>query len=360
MAGEATLKRKLEATTSPESKKIKSTDQKTEVPEEAGNESAANDLVVTEKDGEKAAEKTGAAGEKKDTANDAAEETATKAPAEAPGSAKPFGGAAEKSGSTENKPVFGAASTFGKASIFEKMKNKTNVFDSESPDSEGKLGTPTSSFGSFATAGLFGSLFGANSKFGNAFQAALQKKLFLDDPEVAAEEEQSKSPSATPKATQQYKQVELTAQEVKTGEEDEKSVFLATAKLFELDFANIGEGWKERGLGPLHLNQLLADRTQIRVVMRSQGLLRVILNYKIAASTQLLKGLEASLSPGKFLRVNSVSADKKPIQYLIKFSNESVRNDFYDKVEELKRNEFREATAPLTDRDSDGEQTDDR
>lgn len=231
-----------------------------------------------------------------------------------------------------SKPVFGAASTFGNAAIFDRMKKKANVFDSASPEKDAAPST-ASLFGSFGASTSFGGSFGANSKFGGAFQSATLKKSFLDEP--STEDDKSKSPSAAP-ATQQYKQVELAAQDVKTGEENERSVFSTTAKLFELDFSNIKDGWKERGLGPLHLNQAVADPAQVRMVMRSQGLLRVILNHKVASSTVLIKGLEASLSPGKFLRMNSLSADKKPIQYLLKFSNEGVRDEFYDKVEELK------------------------
>lgn len=233
------------------------------------------------------------------------------------------------------KPVFGATSTFGNASIFDKMKSKTNVFDGLPLKSPEKAATATSFGSSFGSS--FG-LFGANSKFANALQRATEKKSFLDEPET--DNTESKSPPETPRATQQYKQVELVAQEVKTGEENEHSLYSATAKLFELDLTRIKEGWKERGLGPLHLNQSLDDVSQVRIVMRSQGLLRVILNYRITPTTVLIKGLEASLAPGKYLRFNSVSPEGKPVQYLIKFSNETLRNELVDKV-----NEVRAATA---------------
>lgn len=233
------------------------------------------------------------------------------------------------------KPVFGATSTFGNASIFDKMKSKTNVFDGLPLKSPEKATTATSFGSSFGSS--FG-LFGANSKFANALQRATERKSFLDEPET--DNTESKSPPETPKATQQYKQVELVAQEVKTGEENEHSLYSATAKLFELDLTRIKEGWKERGLGPLHLNQSLDDMSQVRIVMRSQGLLRVILNYRITPTTVLIKGLEASLAPGKYLRFNSVSPEGKPVQYLIKFSNETLRNELVDKV-----NEVRTATA---------------
>lgn len=222
--------------------------------------------------------------------------------------------------STPGKHVFGATSSFGKS--FEDIKKRPNVFESLPSKLNDKSETPkvTSSFG-------------ANSKFGNAFQESLNKKSFL---EGASREKSEESESERAETPQQFKQVELSPVDNKTGEEDERTIFTCTAKLFELDLTKISEGWKERGLGPLHLNQSISSPKQTRLVMRSQGLLRVILNMKISENTILLKGLEASMSPGKFLRVNSVNAEGKPVQHLLKFGSEELRNGLYDEVEKLK------------------------
>lgn len=254
--------------------------------------------------------------------------------------------------SLEQKPVFGASSSFGKASIFENIKNGKNVFDLPTKDlaaqsSNPVPSTPTTSFGSF------GGSFGANSKFSNAFQKASQKKSFLDEPEVS--QSQTSSPSAA--SAPQYKQVELTAKEVKTGEENEQSIFSATAKLFEMSLDKISEGWKERGVGPLHLNRSLEDPLQIRIVMRSHGLLRVILNYKITSTTNLIKGFEASLSPGKFLRINSVSSQGTPLQYLLKFSDQAVRDGLCDRVSSLQA-DSRATVQPLVEETKSDEKKD--
>lgn len=220
--------------------------------------------------------------------------------------------------------VFGTTSSFGKS--FEDIKNRPNVFASltsklqDSKDNK-EPATITSSFG-------------ANSKFGNAFQESLKKKSFLDNAsEQNSEEPDDRERSETP---QQFKQVELAPVENKTGEEDEKTIFTCTAKLFELDLTNIADGWKERGLGPLHLNQSISSPQQVRLVMRSQGLIRVILNMKINVDTKLIKGLEASLSPGKFLRANTINAQGRPVQHLLKFGSEEIRNGLFDEVEKLR------------------------
>lgn len=227
--------------------------------------------------------------------------------------------------------VFGATSSFG-TSLMDKLKAKPSVFEGlpsqSSTISDSGDVTPAAS-----AQPSFGSSFGSKSAFGNAFQESLKKKSFLDD-------DGDKTDTDTPKkddsaAPQQYKQVELAIKDTKTGEEDEESQFSTTTKIFELNLAKISEGWKERGVGPLHLNQSKTDRSQLRLVMRSQGLLRVVLNMKITPSTVLLKGLEASLSPGKFLRLNSVS-EGRPVQYLLKFGSENTRNELYDTVERLK------------------------
>lgn len=86
----------------------------------------------------------------------------------------------------------------------------------------------------------------------------------------------------------------------------------------------------------MHLNQSKADPNQVRLVMRSQGLLRVVLNYKISADTEILKGLEASLTPEKFLRLNSVNSEGSPIQYLLKFGSGNLRDELIDKIGSLK------------------------
>ncbi|ODV79835.1 PH domain-like protein [Suhomyces tanzawaensis NRRL Y-17324] len=227
---------------------------------------------------------------------------------------------APNSSKSSPQPVFGATTSFGK-SLQENLKNRKNVFDSiPSQYEQPTPAQPSSSFG-------------ANSKFGNAFQESLKKKSFLDEQTPDSQEGEEKG--STP---QQFKQVELEKiQNIQTGEEDEESKFNATAKLFELDLSKISEGWKERGLGPVHLNQSTKNKNDCRIVMRSNGLLRVILNYKITPESKLLKGLEASLTPGKFVRLNSANAQGLPIQYLLKFGSEATRNQFYDATEEIKK-----------------------
>ncbi|EGV62101.1 hypothetical protein PSN45_000812 [Yamadazyma tenuis] len=220
--------------------------------------------------------------------------------------------------STPGKHVFGATTSFGNASVLNKMAERKNVFADLPSSASVNAGSASS--------------FGANTKFSNAFRNSTAKKSFLDEePQKDSEEEpQDGQPS------QQYKQVDLEPVKNTTGEEDEKSHFNSLCKLFELDFEHMKDGWKERGLGQIHLNQSIKDPTQVRLVMRSHGLLRVILNSKITKNTETHKGLEASLTPGKFFRFNAVNECGQPVQYLLKFSNEGLRDDLVEKIENLK------------------------
>lgn len=208
------------------------------------------------------------------------------------------------------KPVFGASTTFGSSL---NLGGKKNVFD--------ELPAGSSSG------------FGSKSKFSNAFQKSLQKKSFLEEDDNNADNSDSTQEIIKPET---YKQVDLEPVKNSTGEENETSHFTATCKLFELNFNKMSEGWKERGLGPIHLNQSVTNPSKVRLVMRSNGLLRVILNSAITSSTEIFKGLEASLTPEKYMRFNSV-VDSQPVQFLLKFGTQSLRDELVGKIDDLKQ-----------------------
>ncbi|XP_060081977.1 ran-binding protein 3-like [Ylistrum balloti] len=89
----------------------------------------------------------------------------------------------------------------------------------------------------------------------------------------------------------EYKEVE-----VKTGEEDESNVLQSTGKLFVFDGQN--QSWIERGRGLLRINDQrspVSSEFQSRLVMRTQGSLRVILNTKIWPGMTIEKASQKSL-----------------------------------------------------------------
>ncbi|XP_064197411.1 ran-binding protein 3-like isoform X2 [Anguilla rostrata] len=84
--------------------------------------------------------------------------------------------------------------------------------------------------------------------------------------------------------------------EVLTGEESESNVLQIQCKLFVFD--KTSQSWVERGRGLLRLNDMAStdDGTlQSRLVMRTQGSLRLILNTKLWPQMQIDKASEKSL-----------------------------------------------------------------
>lgn len=218
---------------------------------------------------------------------------------------------------SSHKPKFGSTSVpvFGATTVFAKKPEvKKDVFAD-------LLSNNTSTLS-----------FGSGSRFGSALQNAVKKQSFLDTAPV----ENPLIQDLAAKTPEQFKQVDLTpAANITTGEEDEDSISSAQAKLFVLDLTKVADGWKERGKGLLHLNQKRSNKREARLVMRGQGLLRVVLNYRITGTTKLINGFDASLTPGKFVRFNSLSEDKKPIQYLIKFGSEATCDAMLLKITEI-------------------------
>nr|CAG4647943.1 EOG090X078K [Moina brachiata]SVE93043.1 EOG090X078K [Moina brachiata] len=91
---------------------------------------------------------------------------------------------------------------------------------------------------------------------------------------------------------------------VVTGEEDEQNALQIYGKLFTFD--KVQGTWVERGRGTLRLNdKQLDDQTlQSRLVMRTQGCLRVILNTKVWSEMTIEK------TSNKSIRLTAVDADQ--------------------------------------------------
>ncbi|KAM4708564.1 ran-binding protein 3 isoform 2-T2 [Discoglossus pictus] len=84
--------------------------------------------------------------------------------------------------------------------------------------------------------------------------------------------------------------------EVITGEEAESNVLQIQCKLFVFD--KVSQSWIERGRGLLRLNDMASTEDgmlQSRLVMRTQGSLRLILNTKLWAQMQIDKASEKSI-----------------------------------------------------------------
>ncbi|CAG8493617.1 5820_t:CDS:2 [Diversispora eburnea] len=98
--------------------------------------------------------------------------------------------------------------------------------------------------------------------------------------------------------------------EVSTGEENEVTLHSVRAKLYCMD----GSVWKERGVGILKLNYSRDNEKSPRLVMRTENVLRVILNVS------LFPGMHAERSQEKFVRL--IAFEDKLVHLAVKVSDE--------------------------------------
>ncbi|KAJ1025012.1 hypothetical protein NDA18_004298 [Ustilago nuda] len=132
-------------------------------------------------------------------------------------------------------------------------------------------------------------------------KATFEQKLLSDSKDDSASSESKYKPL-----------LEAPEAETKTGEEDEESVHSIRAKLYTMAE---DQSWKERGTGTLRVNipKNPSDKRPARLVMRADGVLRVILNIS------LFKGMKCELQE-KFVRIIAFE-DAKAVHYAIKLSN---------------------------------------
>ncbi|XP_058647088.1 ran-binding protein 3a [Onychostoma macrolepis] len=112
--------------------------------------------------------------------------------------------------------------------------------------------------------------------------------------------------------------------EVRTGEESESNVLQMQCKLFVFEMTS--QSWVERGCGVLRLNDMASDddgTLQSRLVMRTQGSLRVILNTKLWPQMQVDKSSEKSL------RITAMDTEEQGVKvFLISSSSKDAAQLF--------------------------------
>lgn len=136
-----------------------------------------------------------------------------------------------------------------------------------------------------------------------------------------------------------YVQVDtpLEAREVKTGEEAEESFFSCRAKLYALDLSASNQAaWKERGVGQVHVNGGKKEDGSLysRIIMRSDAVLRVILNQAITKNTEVQKGMKSSLASEKFVRITGFE-DGTPFQYALRAPTKDIATELSEHLERL-------------------------
>uniref|UniRef100_A0A060T9E5 ARAD1D17248p n=1 Tax=Blastobotrys adeninivorans TaxID=409370 RepID=A0A060T9E5_BLAAD len=238
----------------------------------------------------------------------------------------------DKNGKEGNGKVFGSGLAFGSGfGSFTK-----NVFDKPSEKSgESAPAKPTPVFGSGLSFGSssFVSSLAANSA--NPFADKTEDKNIFDS---EASKETENAEEEREQLPEDYVQVQapLKEQAIVTGEEEEKSVFTCRAKLYVLILDRASEGWKERGVGTLHVNTHESEvgTKKSRIVMRADSVLKVILNIPLIPQMDVFSGMKSSLSSEKFVRVTAVE-DGKPCQYAFRTGNKETSNELYETLSKL-------------------------
>lgn len=119
------------------------------------------------------------------------------------------------------------------------------------------------------------------------------------------------------------KKLNLTEQEVHTGEEDELTVYQVRGKLFTLSDQ---QQWKERGTGQLKLNVRRDDGGGARLLMRKEAVYTLLLN------ATLFKGMKCSLAQDpRYIRF-SVLDGGVTTHYNIRVSNSKIAEELIEEI----------------------------
>ncbi|EOA30585.1 hypothetical protein CARUB_v10013718mg [Capsella rubella] len=130
---------------------------------------------------------------------------------------------------------------------------------------------------------------------------------------------------------------------VETGEENEKAAFTADSVMFEY----LAGGWKERGKGELKVNISTTKDRKARLVMRSRGNYRLILNASLYPEMKLTNMDKKGIT---FACVNSINEAEKGLStFALKFKDPAVVEEFRAVIEKHKESKpaVVEAAAPL-------------
>ncbi|WVZ98093.1 hypothetical protein U9M48_043572 [Paspalum notatum var. saurae] len=133
------------------------------------------------------------------------------------------------------------------------------------------------------------------------------------------------------------KKFAMTEGPVETGEENEKAVFTADSALYEY----LDGGWKERGKGELKLNVPVSGGERARLVMRTKGNYRLVLNASLYDDMSLKDMDKKGVT---FACMNSIGESQSGLAtFALKFKDTATRDVFRNTVESHKTRKAPEA-----------------
>ncbi|KAG0250187.1 hypothetical protein BG011_008591 [Mortierella polycephala] len=224
--------------------------------------------------------------------------------------------------------VFGAKSVLGSARTSGPSASQpSSLFSSTAPSvtsgSFNTFGAKLSKEGSFATGSFIDQE--KNSQEQSDFGSLLSQEVDSNDREQEqAEEDEHKFASGAFSNSEQI--------DVQTGEEDEMNIYQVKAKLFA--DTEKTHAWKERGKGTFKVNVGRKDTKMARLVMRTDGVLRLILNVAI------FPDMNAVITGEKYIRFIGIE-DGKPIPFLLKVKDATVADEVVRNIDRAAERQIR-------------------
>ncbi|KAL4917302.1 hypothetical protein BDW62DRAFT_184164 [Aspergillus aurantiobrunneus] len=203
------------------------------------------------------------------------------------------------------------------------------------PSGFAALGSGFSGFsGGFGAAGSSGGLTSFAAPGGPSVLGGASSKPFGAEADSDEEDEKEDEADSGPGEFEADKTDErFYARQIETGEEEEKTYFACKAKLFH--FSDME--WRERGLGNFKVNVKVTDgvedKKSARMVMRADGVLRVMLN------TALFKGMNVGDASGneprsKQIHLASLEGNRS-VPLLLRTGSEDQAKELYHTLQDL-------------------------
>ncbi|KAI3622912.1 hypothetical protein CBS14141_004245 [Malassezia furfur] len=239
------------------------------------------------------------------TANEVAPERPPEASGDAPG----------KSGSSARTSVPVSTAAGAVPTDPSQTTEPVGVAETAAPQKSG----PSLGFGAFAA---------RSAPFKSATALSDKAKAGKDDATNWTKAESSESAPTLPDAEDivvRKRAIQKPDAELTTGEEEEETVAATRAKLYTMAKDH---SWKERGTGVLKLNRKAGgDATSARLVMRSDAVLRVILNVKLFA------GMQCHVEQERFLRIVAMEQDGL-VHFALKLANAHEAESFLAELQQ--------------------------
>lgn len=162
-----------------------------------------------------------------------------------------------------------------------------------------------------------------------------------------SEEEKPTTPPAEEPKKEEAKEEESTAQfepvvkleevEVKSGEEDEETVFGVRSKLFLfgetlLDVGSGNKTWKERGIGEARILRH-KEHQRLRLLMRQEKTMKVIANHALDPRIKLEPNVGSDRS-WVWSAFDFAGGELKETVFALRFADSDIAQDFKNKFEE--------------------------